>query len=418
MPVLKVGDEIKGFKLVRSLGELAGAEGIPFEGKAPDGSKVFIKQFLRHKPRSPEGPVFLKIQMELKTRLATISRFVSTIKEVFQHENSFVQVAEWVVGTSLSEMSEKLSFEKRYLIATLISFAVKSVHQVGIAHLDLKPGNVMIERRRLEDERKGGDIVEVARLIDFDAAVIIGTPRTSDCLGTPPYMSPEHIRPKEFGLPERPADVFSLAIMIYELLVEYFPFEIDDFNEDGYFSRKKFIEVVKAHRITPLHHLNRNISAEVSEVIDACLVLNPEERPGADQIHDCLIKNQPEVEVADADVLPDPTSTALPEPIRKTSLILEWKYGQISVDNKDMGLIGRSDFREHLPEYKKHYSNGISRRHARCYSEGDLWRISRLSKYNHMKVNDKPVELLGYAKIRNGDQISLGPIRLTAILEG
>ena len=414
MPVFKVGKKVKGYKIVRLLGDQAGAEGIPFEAETADGRRVFLKQFLRHKPRSPEGKVFFKIQKELKTRLAGIPRFVSTIEDVFEHENSFVQVAEWVEGTNPSEMSEKLPFEQRYLHGTLLAFAINSVHQEGIAHLDLKPDNVIIERRSVDNDTGETEIIEVARVIDFDAAVIEGIPRTSDCLGTVLYMSPEHVRSKALGLPSLPADVFSLGIMLYELLTEYYPYEIDDLQEDGYFSRKKFIQAVKAHRVKPLNHMNRAIPAEVSVVIDTCLALHPKDRPTAKQVHNCLINHRPTEGTTEELAVPDPTPIPAPEAIREQSLILKWKYSQITVNEMVQKLIGRSDFESYLPVSEKRFASRISRRHARCYKENDKWKISRLSQYNPLRINEKQVEYLRVTEIQDGDKIRLGPIRMTA----
>jgi serine/threonine protein kinase len=418
MPVFKVGATVNGYKLIRCLSDQAGAEGIPFEARAPDGRQVFIKQFLRHKPRSPEGATFLRIQKELKNKLSLIPRFVSTIEAVFEHDNSFVQVAEWVDGTSLSSAGEELSFEQRYLNATLLAFAVKTVHQQGIAHLDMKPDNVIIERRRVEDESGGIEFIEVVRVIDFDAAVIEGIPRTTDCLGTVLYMSPEHVRPKSLGLPGRPADVFSLAIMISELLTGYYPFEVDDFQEDNYFSRRKFIETVKARRVKSLHHLSRAIPTEVSRLIADCLALHPEDRPTAEQVHDCLIKNQPSGDdVEDASPLvceaeTAPRSEALPE--IHLGLTLEWKYGRIELGKHGRRIIGRSEFEPHLPEAEKRFANRISRRHARFYQDEGRWMVSRLSQHNRLKVNEESIECLQFKEVSNGDEVTLGPVRLTA----
>ena len=94
-------------------------------------------------------------------------------------------------------------------------------HQHGIIHRDLKPENIMITT--------GPDGVERAVVLDFGLAIArnLGTDsarltRTGLVVGTPEFMSPEHMRGKPV---DARSDIYSLAFMTYELLTGQLPFD-------------------------------------------------------------------------------------------------------------------------------------------------------------------------------------------------
>ena len=98
-------------------------------------------------------------------------------------------------------------------LTVAVSSALHAAHLLGRAHLDVKPENVLF------------DAANVPKLSDFGVARIIGIGREhqplTEVIGTPAYMSPEQAR----GLQVGPAsDVYSTAVMAYELLAGRLPF--------------------------------------------------------------------------------------------------------------------------------------------------------------------------------------------------
>jgi ligand-binding sensor domain-containing protein len=94
--------------------------------------------------------------------------------------------------------------------------ALDYAHAHGVVHRDLKPSNVLLDQR--------GDLF----LTDFGIAKLLETDSsftgTGALIGTPAYMSPEQAQ----GLPvDRRTDIYSLGIMLYEMVVERLPFEAD-----------------------------------------------------------------------------------------------------------------------------------------------------------------------------------------------
>lgn len=135
-------------------------------------------------------------------------------------------VMEYVEGESLHELLEregKLEPEKALELMTAIANGIGVAHKQGIVHRDLKPLNVML----VKDAPKLSDAVKV---LDFGLAKIksgelLGSfiqAQTTGLMGSPFYMAPEQWADEE---PEAPSDVYSLGIMLFQMLSGDVPFK-------------------------------------------------------------------------------------------------------------------------------------------------------------------------------------------------
>lgn len=119
---------------------------------------------------------------------------------------------EYFRGRTLRDLAKKGPMEP-YLalrIAKDVASALGAVHESGIVHRDVKPTNVMVDR--------GGNV----RITDFGVARAMGDEsQTGMMVGTMKYMAPEQARGKDA---DRRADIFSLGVVIYELLAGEAPF--------------------------------------------------------------------------------------------------------------------------------------------------------------------------------------------------
>ncbi|MCB9881420.1 MAG: serine/threonine protein kinase [Planctomycetes bacterium] len=142
-------------------------------------------------------------------------------------------VMELVRGQPITEYcdTKKLTAEERVRLLTKVCQAVQHAHQKGVIHRDLKPSNVLVEE--IDGEA-------VPRVIDFGIAKAVGpadenrTMLTKEAMfmGTPDYMAPEQAL-GELDIDTR-ADVYSLGVLLYELLTGTRPFDFEKLLERGY----------------------------------------------------------------------------------------------------------------------------------------------------------------------------------------
>jgi tRNA A-37 threonylcarbamoyl transferase component Bud32 len=134
---------------------------------------------------------------------------------------------ELLVGTSLEEALEKggaMAPERVDRIIGQASGSLQEAHDKGIVHRDLKPANIFLTKRAGEDD--------YVKVLDFGIAKRAERPDSKEqkltqqgtVLGTPPYMSPEQFRGQEL---DARSDIYSLAVVTYEMLTGRLPFEAD-----------------------------------------------------------------------------------------------------------------------------------------------------------------------------------------------
>ncbi|HCO93282.1 MAG TPA: hypothetical protein DIU00_04905 [Phycisphaerales bacterium] len=150
-------------------------------------------------------------------------------------------VMELVKGTSITEYCNKnnLSMKQRLALFIQVCNAVQHAHQKGIIHRDLKPSNVMVTQR---------EGTPVPKVIDFGIAKATNQRLTEKTLftryahiiGTPTYMSPEQAELSELDVDTR-TDIYSLGVLLYELLTGTTPFSEEELRKAGYIEMQRII---------------------------------------------------------------------------------------------------------------------------------------------------------------------------------
>jgi eukaryotic-like serine/threonine-protein kinase len=230
--------------------------------------KVFDKEI--------EAKIALKlIKPEVAADKTTIERFRNELKIArdISHKNicrmydlgkeagNYFITMEYVQGEDLKRLIRKmgqLSPGQAISIGKQICEGLAEAHRLGVVHRDLKPQNIMVD----EDGN--------ARIMDFGIARSImakGITGAGVMIGTPEYMSPEQVEGKEADLR---SDIYSLGIVLYEMVTGRVPFEGDTPFTIGV---KHKSEIPKNPR-----EINAQIPEDLGRLILKCMAKDKDKR--------------------------------------------------------------------------------------------------------------------------------------------
>ena len=166
-------------------------------------------------------------------------------------------VMDYVAGQTLAQVQSQLSRPRLLEVFSQVCQALAALHGYGMVHRDVKPDNVMV--------LKDGSV----RLLDFGITKSLdvqGLTATGTALGTPLYMSPEHLNAKVVDVR---SDVYSAGVMLFFLLTGQTPFR-----------GETVMEVLGAHlhEAPPLEELPADTPPELVAVLAKMLAKLPESR--------------------------------------------------------------------------------------------------------------------------------------------
>lgn len=206
------------FRLRRYIG--AGSSGTVYEAdQTALGRTVAVKILNPH--LASDGRLVSRFQDEARaaSRL-NHPNTVSVIDYGQTPDGLLYLVMEYLRGVTLTKMMESdapLADERIVDVVSQILCGLEEAHDAGVVHADLKSDNIVVEHRR-------GDWYLV-KVVDFGIARILGAPREREeqntISGTPEYMAPEIISGQE---PSFASDLYSVGVVLYELLVGETPF--------------------------------------------------------------------------------------------------------------------------------------------------------------------------------------------------
>src|SRR5271157_3712508 len=215
---LMIGRIVSHYRILERLG--GGGMGIVYKAEDTTLGRTVAIKFL------PEAiandPVALeRFRREARAASALNHPNIVTVHEIGEHESRSFIVMEWIQGETLrSRIKRSMDLPTVVDCGLQVARALKTAHQAGIIHRDIKPDNIMV--------RSDGYV----KLVDFGLArvgispdektISVGITKEGSWMGTIEYFSPEQARaePLEWG-----TDIFSLGIVLYQTATGVHPFQ-------------------------------------------------------------------------------------------------------------------------------------------------------------------------------------------------
>ncbi|WP_438019357.1 serine/threonine-protein kinase [Sorangium sp. So ce315] len=268
----RVGDIIGGkYRVERVLGR--GGMGLVVSAHHVSLRHRVALKFLLPEGRTTPGAVE-RFFREAQAAAAIASEHIARVIDVgHAGEELPYFVMEYLNGIDLEALVERrgpLPAEQAVSYVIEACEAIAEAHALGIVHRDLKPGNLFLASRK-----DGSTLIKV---LDFgiskasDAGVFGADAKlttSSVVLGSPRYMSPEHIRTPRAV--DARSDIWALGMTLYQLLTGRLPFETESVSA-------LFVSIVTDPPVPPRAH-RPEIPVELEYIILMCLEKNPARRP-------------------------------------------------------------------------------------------------------------------------------------------
>jgi serine/threonine protein kinase/predicted ATPase len=213
-----IGQIVSHYRILERLG--GGGMGVVYKAEDTTLGRIVAIKFL------PEAiandPVALeRFRREARAASALNHPNIVTVHEIGEHESRPFIVMEWIQGETLrSRLKRSIDLAAVIDYGLQVARALKTAHQAGIIHRDIKPDNIMV--------RSDGYV----KLVDFGLArvgispdeetISVGITKEGSWMGTIEYFSPEQARaePLEWG-----TDVFSMGLVLYQSATGVHPFQ-------------------------------------------------------------------------------------------------------------------------------------------------------------------------------------------------
>lgn len=199
---------------------------------------------------------------------------VCRVHEVGDMEGHGYILMEYARGGTLDRVAASLAPEALVALLRDVAEGVHAAHRQGLVHLDLKPGNILLQPK--EDGTYRPLVTDFGMVLDEE-----GGKRGLPCpMGTPPYSSPEQVAGRIRDL-DRRSDIYALGVILYVMLCRRFPFEASGFHD--------LLEAIQHQKPIPASRVDSRIPEDLEGIIETCMAKDRLKRyPSAQALADDL----------------------------------------------------------------------------------------------------------------------------------
>jgi serine/threonine protein kinase/predicted Zn-dependent protease len=262
-----IGKTISHYKIIEQIG--SGGMGVVYKAEDTKLKRTVALKFLPHQLASdPEAKE--RFIQEAQAASALDHPNICNIHEIGETDDGQAYIAMACYdGVSLRDRMSgvddvgarhavPISVDESINITIQIARGLQKAHEKGIVHRDIKPANIILT----EDG--------TAKILDFGLAKLAGQTRltkTGSTVGTAAYMSPEQAK----GDPvDQRTDIWSLGVVMYEMLSGKLPFE-------GDYEQAMIYSIINEEPLS-VSVLNEDVPTELEEIVSKCLAKNPQDR--------------------------------------------------------------------------------------------------------------------------------------------
>ena len=321
-PGEKVKSAIDTYVVDKVLSQGAFAHAAKAKSTSKGGTNVFLKRYFAPTVAVPWYGGFVKHQQELKRRITSndgVRQYCYGFVDFFEgtegrSNKTFHQVFEFIDnGKALTQYIEELKplgptaqWDQRVRFARVMMMSIAALHGQKIVHTDLKPDNLLL----IPNAHVPGEFH--LKVIDLDWSIFSdqrapwhGDSSHGGYVGTPMYMSPEHVSGQ---VPDERSDVFTCALMLAELLGGGHPFA-DAANYAAAIKHGDFKRVRLAQAVPKVGN-----TAYLEELINRSLVPDLAGRPSAIELREALFGRGKAGEASTPAPSPKPKPAPSPAP--------------------------------------------------------------------------------------------------------
>jgi len=254
------------YRLIRKIGE--GGMGSIYRAVHTENLRICAIKLMTSLSHGNDDAI-ARFKREARNSVRIDSAHAVTVYDSGQTDEGLLYLAmEFIDGKPLSRVIAEqrvLPIERVIHMTNQIAEALAAAHALPMIHRDLKPDNIMITRK--------GANTDFVKVLDFGIAKALADPggdnltKTGFVLGTPVYMSPEQLLGEEL---DPRSDIYSLAIIVYEMLSGRLPFEGD--NPQAVMMKRVMSEPIRLRAVAP------SLSESVERAVMAGLERNRDSR--------------------------------------------------------------------------------------------------------------------------------------------